>query len=144
MDGLGMGGDGMAAEILREDEMLIVFLLYEALVSGHRGRWRAYICSLPQSADLPVLWESWRSDELPGADRDTVADLRKEMIVGYENAKQALLDRKPDVFPPHLFTWEAWQVCYPTQSHCNKNSSSNSYAWCSLLLQLAISTIVVG
>ena len=105
-----MGGDGMSAEMMREDEMLIVFLLYEALVSRQDSPWRAYICSLPRNADLPVLWETGRLDELQGANRETVADLRNEMMVGYESAKQALLDRKPDVFPPHIFTWEAWQV----------------------------------
>mmetsp|Transcript_25711 Transcript_25711/g.64821 ORF Transcript_25711/g.64821 Transcript_25711/m.64821 type:complete len:345 (+) Transcript_25711:137-1171(+) len=111
--------------LLPEKGLAVLFILHEAL--NATGFWRPFMCSLPSAIDIPL---SWTDDELRAAlestkgglgrfgslteeDKDDIVERvgtqKTLMRQHYDAMLQYTVGTNPDVFPPHLYTLEAWR-----------------------------------
>ena len=82
-----------------------------------RGKWHVYLCSIPSTYSVPVLFESGEMTALASTCLAHKAELqRAKLRLWFEDLVPAVTQEFPETFPPEVFTWENFLWAYAAYS----------------------------
>lgn len=89
-----------------------LFILQER--ANPNSQWAPYLATLPAEVASPVAWTDSELEQLIGTQLlATVESYRAFFQQRYQNLQTTLFAANPEIFPPEIFTWDAflWAAC---------------------------------